>query len=69
MADEEVEENPEEEEIPDDVIPDVPPNSDMAPEEAQPEQEVQTRHVSISQTFIFSIFRWLTCCFQNTEFK
>ena len=44
---EEVEENGEEE-IPIDVIPDVPPNIDLGPEVAdqQPEQEIQTHHVS-----------------------
>ena len=47
MVVEEIQEN-EEEEIPVDVIPDVPPNSDMGPEvvDQQPEQEIQIRHVS-----------------------
>ena len=47
MVVEEVEEDGEEE-IPVDVIPDVPPNSDVGPEvtDQQPEQEIQMHHVS-----------------------
>ena len=47
MVVEELEEDAEEE-IPVDVIPDVPPNSDVGPEvtDKQPEQEIQIHHVS-----------------------
>ena len=64
MVGEEVEEDGEEE-IPVDVILDVPPNSDSGPEvtDQKPEQEIQMHHVSthnvcwITILLLFSVLR------------